>query len=89
MDKKISVSEESINDINKSLVQLLDNINTSINTVKKSIDIAEMEGWNDIKFLKFKEEFQQAERFLKEGNNYIEDIIMPEIRRIRLLLEGY
>ena len=89
MDKRISVTEESINEINKSMVQLLENVHMSINEVKKSIDIAEMEGWTDHKFMKFKEDFQQSERYFKEGLQYVDDIIMPEIKRIRLVLEGY
>jgi len=89
MDNKISVSEESIRDISKKLNILLDSVHSSVNMVKKSIDLAEMEGWTDRRFLIFREEFEQSERFLKEGTQYIEDILLPEIKRIQAILEGY
>jgi len=89
MDTKIAVTEEALAELTKSLNELLDSNNHAINSVKRSLDLAEVEGWNDRKFTKFKEDFSQAERYLKEGSQYIEDILLPELRRIYMILEGY
>jgi len=89
MDSKISITEESLNELTKAVNQLTENIGFSVNSVKKAFELAEMEGWNDRKFIQIREDFNQAERLIKEGTSYVDDIIVPELRRLKMILEGY
>lgn len=89
MDKNISINEESVFEVEKSLVALVEEFYLMLNNVNKTLDTAETEGWNDIKFLKIKDDFSLAERLIKEGLSVIEDNILVEIRKIKMILEGY
>lgn len=89
MDKKISVSEEALAEIAKAMSIMVEETYMHLGNLHRAIDSAEMEGWTDIKFIKFRDEFLNADRLYKEGNSYLEDILMPEIKRIQILIEGY
>jgi len=89
MDKKISVSEEALNEIYKSISNMVEENYSLLNTVSKSIDSAENDGWTDSRFIRFRDEFLNAERLFREGNSYFEDILLPEIKRIQILIENY
>ena len=89
MSKNISVNEESLLEIMKKLNTLNEETVIHLNSVSKTIDFAEMEGWNDSNFLKFKEDFHNVDRLLKDGLRNLEDNLIPELKRILLLLEEY
>jgi len=89
MDKKISVSEESLVEINKAMNLMVEETYALLTNVNRAIESAEMDGWTDNKFVKFRDEFMNAERLYKEGNQYLEDILLPELKRIQIVIEGY
>ena len=89
MDKRISVTEESLNDILKTLVYMIEESYHNMNSVTKAIDAAEMDGWTDNKFLKFKDEFLVAERNIKYGLKQFEDNLIPTIKKIQNLIDQY
>jgi len=89
MDKKISVSEESLGDIYKNIRGLIENLDLELNNIRKSFDLAEMEGWNDKKYHQLKNDFQESKYFFNEGSNYLEEVVIPEIKRIQNIIEAY
>lgn len=89
MDKRVSVSEESINDLIKHLQYLITETYGNIDDMVKSIDNAEMEGWNDNKFIEFKDDFLNAERMFKQGLRHLEDSSLSNLRRIKMIIEQY
>jgi hypothetical protein len=48
-----------------------------------------MEGWSDAKFARFKDEYLTGDRMIKEGLNYFEDVLEPELKRILAVIENY
>jgi len=89
MDKKISVSEESLNDIYKNIQSLIESVDLELNNVRKSFDLAEMEGWNDKKYHQLKNSFLESKYFFNEGRNYLEEVVIPEIRRLQTVVDTY
>jgi len=89
MDKKISISEESLVEISKAMSIMVEDVYMLLGTVNRAIESAEMDGWTDANYAKFHDNYLSAERLFKEGNNYVEDILLPEIKRLQVIIESY
>ena len=89
MDKKVSVTEESLDELLKHIQYMITETYGNLSDVMKTIDNAEMEGWNDSRFAEFKDDFLMADRMVKQGVRHMEDSILPNLRRIKSLIEQY
>lgn len=89
MAKNISVSEESVTDLIKVITQLLEDTKSLVGAVNKSIDNAEMDGWNDQKLITFKDDFSYVERNFSNGILQIDNVLIPELKKIQYMIESY
>jgi len=89
MSKNISVSEEVVNDILKRIHILVEESTILINQANRSVTSAEIQGWNDINYIHFKDNYDNAERQVKEGLKEFEESIIPELKRILNSIEEF
>jgi hypothetical protein len=89
MDRRISVSQEAVNEILKRSNILLEETSILLNGASKSVMNAEIQGWSDMNYIKFKDDFDNAERTIKDGLKQFEDILIPELKKILHSIEDF
>lgn len=89
MDKRISISQDAVNEILKRMNILVEEGQMLLNTTNKSVLNAEMQGWNDLNFIRFKDNFDIAERTLKDGFKQFEEGLVPELKKLLNAIEDF
>lgn len=89
MDKRISISQDAVNEILKRMNILVEEGQMLLNTTNKSVLNAEMQGWNDLNFIRFKDNFDIAERTLKDGFKQFEESLIPELKKLLNAIEDF
>jgi predicted proteasome-type protease len=89
MSKTISVSEETVTDILKRILILIEETNILLNQSNRSVMSAEIQGWNDINYIQFKDMYDTAERQVKEGIKEFDEVLVPELKKIISSIEEF
>ena len=89
MDKRISISQDAVNEILKRANILVEESQILLNTTTKSVVNAEMQGWNDINYIRFKDNYDTAERTLKDGIKQFEEVLVPELKKLLNSIEDF
>jgi len=70
---KVSINTESVSIILKKLRLLSEEVAVLLNDTERSIDSAELEGWNDKTYLVFKEQFGDTSAQIKNALRRIDE----------------
>lgn len=89
MDKRISISQDAVNEILKRMNILVEEGQMLLNSTNKAVLNAEMQGWNDMNFIRFKDNFDIAERTLKDGFKQFEEGLIPELKKLLNAIEDF
>lgn len=89
MDKRISISQDAVNEILKRANILVEESQILLSTTTKSVVNAEMQGWTDINYIRFKDNYDTAERTLKEGIKQFEEVLVPELKKLLNSIEDF
>jgi len=89
MAKSILVNEETVNEILKRLNILAEETNIVLSQANRAVENAELQGWNDLNYVTFKDNFENAERKIKEGVKEIEEVLTPELKKILASIESF
>ena len=89
MAKNIVVSEEAVNDILKKILIMIEEVQILTNQSNRSVSAAELQGWNDMNYIHFKDKFDNAERQIKEGIKEMEEVLVPDLKKILNSIEDF
>ena len=84
---QISINSEVIEILLKRLEQASELIREGVDTVEKSVDMAELEGWNDKKYFEFKESFSDTKNSIAGVLNRFEDEHRPFLEKLLAIAE--
>jgi hypothetical protein len=87
--ERISVSSEIVSEILNKFNVLKEELEIYLSAVQKSIDTAELRGWNDKKYIEFKDLSDGVLRNLKEATREIDESIVPFLRQLLAYIEEY
>jgi len=79
---KIAIDTESISAIMKRLTEASEGIQEYIESVEKSVNLAELEGWNDKKYYEFKESFYDTKYSAMSVISKIEEEQIPFLSKL-------
>lgn len=89
MDNRISISQEAVNEIAKRATILVEEGQILLNSVNKSVMAAELNGWNDMHYIRFKDNFDGAERTMKDSLKQFEEVLIPELKKLSNAIEDF
>ncbi len=87
--ENINVSMEIVSDILNKLNILKEETEIHLSNVQKTIDNAELRGWNDRKYIEFRD---MIDPILKNGRDMlreIEESAIPYLRQLQAYIEEY
>lgn len=79
---QINVNSTSVSNVLKKLNLLSEELRLIISDVDKTIDNAELEGWNDAQYFAFKESFYDSKSLMINGVKRVEEDLIPTLRKI-------
>lgn len=89
MGGNISINKDAVLEISKAIKRMIEETYSNLNTLSRVVESAELDGWNDSRYVSFKDNYFNAERFFKEGIMYSESVLLPELKRIEALIDNY
>jgi len=88
-EKRISISSEAVTDILLRLNILSEELGILSSSVNKSVTNAELQGWNDNSYYRFKEEYDSTERQVKDILSQYEEVLIPNLKKILNSIENF
>lgn len=89
MTKRISIDQDAVNEILKRSAALVEEVNIMISGANRAVVNAELQGWNDEHYVNFKDNFEMAERLLKDGVKQFEETLIPDLKKILRSIEDF
>lgn len=87
--ENINVSSEVVGEILNKINILKEETELHLSNVQKTIDNAELRGWNDRKYIEFRD---MADPVLRNGKDMIREIeesITPYLKQLQAFIEEY
>jgi hypothetical protein len=87
--RRISIDQDAVNEILKRSSALVEEVGIMLSGANRALINAEMQGWNDEYYINFKDDFEIAERLIKEGVKQFEETLIPELKKILSSIEDF
>ena len=87
--RRVSIDQDAVNEILKRSSALVEEVGIMLSGANRALINAEMQGWNDEYYINFKDDFEIAERLIKEGVKQFEETLIPELKKILNSIEDF
>lgn len=87
--RRVSIDQDAVNEILKRSSALVEEVGIMLSGANRALINAEMQGWNDEYYINFKDDFEIAERLIKEGVKQFEETLIPELKKILSSIEDF
>lgn len=87
--RRISIDQDAVNEILKRSSALVEEVGIMLSGADRALVNAELQGWNDEYYINFKDDFDIAERLIKEGVKQFEETLIPELKKILASIEDF
>lgn len=81
MDTKIAVSLTALTEILKKSELFLEDTAMALGNVNKSVYNAEILGWNDNSYSKFKDDFDNLQKNIRDSLRDFEEVLIPSLKK--------
>lgn len=88
-EMKISVDGAVIQELIRKTNKMIEDTRMNLSLLDQSVVTAEMTGWNDKNYHKFKENFMIAKRNVEEGISLLEEVVLPFLKRTMSNIENF
>lgn len=85
----IHVSQESVQNILKKMRVFVEDSNSLLSSVKRAVMEAELNGWKDESYFKFKDEFENMTRKYTDAIKETEDNLIPRLNHINSAIDNF
>ena len=86
---RISVDGLVVQDLLRKSNRLIEEARESLDSLNQAVAAAEMSGWNDASYYKFRDNFTMAKRQIEDGLALLEEVAVPELRRILANIDNF
>lgn len=88
-EMKVVVDGAVVQELLRKTNKLIEETRINLNALNQAVAAAEMMGWNDKNYYRFKDNFSIAKRHFDEGLSLMEEVISPELKRILNNIENF
>lgn len=81
MDTKIAISLTALTEILKKSELFLEDTSIALGNVNRAVYNAEVLGWNDSSYSKFKDDFDNLQKNIKDSLRDFEETLIPGIKK--------
>ena len=85
----IHISQESVQNILKRLRIFVEDSNSLLASVKKAVIEAEINGWKDESYFRFKDDFENMSRRYVDSIKEAEDNLIPRLNHINAAIDNF
>ena len=85
----IHISQESVQNILKRLRIFVEDSNSLLAAVKKAVIEAEINGWKDESYFRFKDDFENMSRRYADSIKEAEDNLIPRLNHINAAIDNF
>ena len=85
----IHVSQESVQNILKKMRVFVEDSNNLLFSLKRAVMEAEINGWKDESYYRFKDEFENMTRRYSDGLKEAEDNLIPRLNHINAAIDNF
>lgn len=85
----IHVSQESVQNILKKMRVFAEDSNNLLSSLKRAVMEAEINGWKDESYYRFKDEFENMSRRYSDALKEAEDNLIPRLNHINAAIDNF